>query len=737
MDPLDPLRWKLLALFHSFVGLTALAGGALLVVWPSGPREVRVEFDRPVDPQLLRDAVRDTRLTAGRYVRAGDRFESLWPGYASVQLQKQSPRYDIPVRALQLTPDRRTLVLATDPYATNLHYALTLPGMGRPALAEPGSMTAGGDLPQHPQIDLDFTPHGCLVDWEPRGGGPGWTGWLPHPDLSVSRSFTRGSAVHASLWESLREPGELRLRMRLDLAHMLQPAVQPGSQLDHAYAPETVEVTFGSTEALELWTAEKQRGAGKAVSLRVDTKAESAVDVELRVVSAGGDLPLTVHFTTGDDPRHRALPTRRILLPWATSATGSLGKEAVLAPPPELAGGSWARGRSVFFGNEANCAKCHTIHGRGGKLGPDLSNLIHRDYASVLRDVTQPSFAIHPDHLSYVVEMQDGRVFNGVLRTAGDRLIVGDSQGQETTLTRADVEQLAPSSISTMPEGMAKVLGPERLRDLLTFLLTRTPAMPDYGPGEPPPPRARREVEAVLADAAPAPATRRLTLVLVGGRKDHGPGEHDYPAWQRSWAELLGIAENVVVETADAWPNAEQLRRADVLVFYQQGTWTAERAKDMDAFLDRGGGAVYIHYAVDGGPDAPGFAQRIGLAWQGGRSRFRHGPLELGFETGAQHPIGRHLQRMKLHDESYWQLIGDPRRIQLLAGGTEDGETQPLFWTLEPSRGRVVVSIPGHFAWTFDDPLFRVLLLRSIAWSARESVDRFNELVWPGARVRD
>jgi hypothetical protein len=47
----------------------------------------------------------------------------------------------------------------------------------------------------------------------------------------------------------------------------------------------------------------------------------------------------------------------------------------------------------------------------------------------------------------------------------------------------------------------------------------------------------------------------------------------------------------------------------------------------------------------------------------------------------------------------------------------------------------VFVSIPGHFSWTFDDPLFRVLLLRGIAWAAREPVDRFNDLVWPGAEL--
>jgi hypothetical protein len=140
---------------------------------------------------------------------------------------------------------------------------------------------------------------------------------------------------------------------------------------------------------------------------------------------------------------------------------------------------------------------------------------------------------------------------------------------------------------------------------------------------------------------------------------------------------------------------------------------------------------------VDGGADAPGFAQRIGLAWQGGQSLFRHGPLELGFQAGRKHSVARNFDKVQFHDESYWRLVGDTRRITLLATGKEGGQEQPLFWTLETDKGRVFVSIPGHFAWTFDDPLFRILLLRGIAWVAREPVDRFNDLVVPGARVHD
>jgi type 1 glutamine amidotransferase len=59
-----------------------------------------------------------------------------------------------------------------------------------------------------------------------------------------------------------------------------------------------------------------------------------------------------------------------------------------------------------------------------------------------------------------------------------------------------------------------------------------------------------------------------------------------------------------------------------------------------------------------------------------------------------------------------------------------------LFWTREQGDGRIFVSIPGHYSWTFDDPLFRILLLRGLAWTAKEPVDRFNELALPGARVR-
>jgi type 1 glutamine amidotransferase len=63
----------------------------------------------------------------------------------------------------------------------------------------------------------------------------------------------------------------------------------------------------------------------------------------------------------------------------------------------------------------------------------------------------------------------------------------------------------------------------------------------------------------------------------------------------------------------------------------------------------------------------------------------------------------------------------------------EEGKPRPLFWTYEPSRGRVFASILGHYSWTFDDPLFRAVLMRGLAWTLREHPDRFRELMTLGA----
>ena len=710
-----------------------------VAAWASSPTEVTIAFDRPLDLERLRNLAGETEITFGPHVRAGDEFESLRPGYEAVARQVAAARHDLRVHSLQVTPDGRTLILATDPQTVPTWHAVRLPGIGRPAV---GDAAPADVLPQLPRIDLDYTLDGVAATWEGSAGAR-WTGWLPHLDLDVSREFMRGSGVHEDLWRHLEQPGRLRLRTQLALSHLLRAATQPGSELDYTLPPEQATLVVRAGVPFTLRGPEGERTAAETDGdhfVMLDHEVQEAtalVPIELVLELDGRPPRLAVTFFTAEDRTERPLAAHRLLVPWAQPAAPTedwLAERRV----PELEGGSWARGRAVFLSQEAACSKCHAVHGQGGVIGPDLSNLVHRDHASVMRDITHPSYAVNPDYISHVVVLKDGRTMTGTLRTVGRRLLVSDPQANVVELDPDDIDSLTASTTSIMPEGLPRLLGPERMRDLMTFLLVKPPHMPTAGAGDPPAARPRADVAAVLAGAPEPPEpTRPLEIVLVAGDKDHGPGEHDYPAWQRVWAELLAAGRDVEVGTAWDWPAAEAFATADVMVFYQKGTWTPERARDVDGYLARGGGLVYIHYAVDGGRDAPGFAERIGLAWEGGRSRFRHGPLEVDFSPGRSHPIARNLDAARFFDESYWRLAGDPARMRPIATAVEEGSPQPLFWTCEPARGRVFVSIPGHYSWTFDDPLFRVLLLRGIAWAAKEPVDRFNDLVTPGARIAD
>ena len=66
----------------------------------------------------------------------------------------------------------------------------------------------------------------------------------------------------------------------------------------------------------------------------------------------------------------------------------------------------------------------------------------------------------------------------------------------------------------------------------------------------------------------------------------------------------------------------------------------------------------------------------------------------------------------------------------------EPTKDEPMFWTYERGKGRVFGCILGHFNWSFDDPYFRMLLLRGMAWAAHESPCRFDPLVLRGIELK-
>lgn len=716
-----------------------------ILAYSAGPQSVHVVFDRPVMTQSWQQLIEQIHIEYGDYVRAGDRFETMQPPYAVVERQRSTPRFDLSLITAQWTADRRTLVLETAHHRQATHYAITLPGFQ--------SDTTGTHVtPQHSSIDLDYDLSGVQAEWLDPQGVVRWSGWLPHLDLDVSRSLTRGSGEHDTLWALFGQPGKLTLTTQLDLDHMLQPVVQPGSTLDYEPAPEQVKVVFEATSAGFRLEADDPHAAiqrssatpgSEVVKLVTSSHPRRWIPVRLVLESTAGTKAsghLRVSFSTDQDGRRRALPLRRLMLPWAPSPT-TLPDQTLAVERPELEGGNWLRGKAIFHSSQIGCGNCHQLRGRGGKIGPDLANLIHRDYRSVVRDIAQPSAMLNPDHLAWNYELSDGRTFAGVPLSEDETSIeLGQTDGRTLVVAKDQIVSREPANISLMPANYGELLSAEQQRDLLTFLLT-DPLLPSpLERTDAPPPRSWAELRRLLASADPTQqmnaAPRPLRVALVAGAKDHGPDEHDYPLWQQRWARLLSLAEQVEVSVASEWPTEEQLEASDLIVLYSANSaWTAAKAADLDRFLQRGGGLVLLHFAVHGKDDVQLYADRVGLAAKFPPAKYRHGAVRLEFPD-QDHPIVRGFQPLDLLDETYWNLhasqLGKPH---VVATAMEEERPHPILWTYEYGRGRVFASILGHYTWTFDDPLFRILYLRGMMWAAKEPVDRLVELSPLGARI--
>ena len=138
----------------------------------------------------------------------------------------------------------------------------------------------------------------------------------------------------------------------------------------------------------------------------------------------------------------------------------------------KLVGGYGERGRTVFFGKKGACHACHRVHGEGGTVGPDLSQIGQvRTPRDLLEALLVPNVSFARGYEPFIIAMEDGTTHSGVIsRRTEDALYLGNADGQEIRLAKSDIEEVLPSSISVMPQGLEQQLSVPELRDLIAFL---------------------------------------------------------------------------------------------------------------------------------------------------------------------------------------------------------------------------------------------------------------------------
>ena len=151
---------------------------------------------------------------------------------------------------------------------------------------------------------------------------------------------------------------------------------------------------------------------------------------------------------------------------------------AAFAPALKLTGD--ARRGSEVFGKL--CATCHRIGDRGHAVGPDLTATQFREPDALMTHILEPNRFIPPNFVQYLVSDRSGRVFTGLIASeTPSSLTLRRAEGAEDTVLRSQIEELASTGKSLMPENLATKLTHKEMSDLLAYLLTAHRGTPESG----------------------------------------------------------------------------------------------------------------------------------------------------------------------------------------------------------------------------------------------------------------
>ncbi|MGH7944495.1 MAG: ThuA domain-containing protein [Opitutaceae bacterium] len=241
-------------------------------------------------------------------------------------------------------------------------------------------------------------------------------------------------------------------------------------------------------------------------------------------------------------------------------------------------------------------------------------------------------------------------------------------------------------------------------------------------------------------------------IVLIGGKKSHGEGEHDFPNGIPLIAAMLKASPafasaDVLAYTGGFPADPAVLDGASTLVLYFDGVQEKPeplldpaRIPHVQKLVDAGAGLVALHQAST----LPKGNTTVPLVeWLGAK---RDGMFDRTTETVTlkpvtpAHPISAGVGEFTYKDEFYPTLVfhSDAARITPIlrarVGATAKKE-HVLAWAFERANsGRSFGFTGAHYLAAFDEPAIRQLLVNAVAWTAHLDVPK-GGIVVPGPVV--
>jgi putative heme-binding domain-containing protein len=139
--------------------------------------------------------------------------------------------------------------------------------------------------------------------------------------------------------------------------------------------------------------------------------------------------------------------------------------------PGETPAGNVENGSRLFA---AQCASCHRVAGRGGRIGPDLTRIgAARSRAALVREIRTPSEWIPPVYETVTVVTKDGQRIRGVKKNEDVFSIqVMDMRERIQGYLKSNLQEVIYEKSSLMPAFGAGRLNDSDLTDLIGYLST-------------------------------------------------------------------------------------------------------------------------------------------------------------------------------------------------------------------------------------------------------------------------
>ena len=138
--------------------------------------------------------------------------------------------------------------------------------------------------------------------------------------------------------------------------------------------------------------------------------------------------------------------------------------------PETIAKADRDNGAALF---KKSCAACHKLYGEGKAIAPDLTGANRSNLEYLLMNIIDPSSVVPKQFTTSVIALKDGRVITGVVVSETEQTLVIQTDKEQLSVARDDVEETKNTGKSLMPDGMLDTLTPEQVRDLFGFMMPR------------------------------------------------------------------------------------------------------------------------------------------------------------------------------------------------------------------------------------------------------------------------